>query len=783
MKPHNFNPYVKYGLFFICIISLVDTAYADTNVNNINNLSKVGGVALSWDDSPHIDPCYHYLSLFQKYNATCTMNVNRLNTQTEINELNSLHSAGWEIASHGYDHMDSRIFLSNSTPTAWLNQEIFPSVLEVSSYNYPVYTFVYPYSSRNATTDAILAPYFRTLRTIAPHVVNGNVNETTLAYYKWDDAQLLYGIEIDDRSNVSLQSIEYGIDHAIKTGTVLVLYGHLITPTVNGQYQTSTSKLDSILNYTSRNGGVFYHMGDLGNSSWTPLPRFSNVTANYTVSTNSLLAEESVTFVDTSINQTTELLDFGDGSPMSNTANITHTYTTPGVYTANLTVKNDVFSDSMLQKITVFQPSIPGANFTSNCTIGPQPLNIAFIDTSTGFPTSWSWDFGDEDTSTSQNPVHEYSNAGNYSVKLTVANDKGSNYIQKVNCITVLSHLTKLPQSPSSNFSSNIITGNIPLTVQFKDTSTGSPTSWDWDFGDGYTSNEQNPAHTFFSAGTYNINLIVSNANGTDSKTAIITAQSQSSSNGDSNGGSIHNSGSSGGGGAGGSPEPQSNVEIKELSQTFIASGQSVNFDFPQKVTPIVNISFDSKKTVGKTTTIVEMLKGKSTLASGLPSDEVYKYLNIWIGNGRYATPKNIENAVVCFKVEKSWVRDKKIDKSSITLNRFDDSKWSQLPTKLSGEDDKYLYFTAQTAGFSPFVITGKITTAEIIQPLTDKTQPAVSDTQNKSNIISTAANAEQTSEQTQSSNTSGKENTKTPGFESFFGIVSLLVVFQYKIR
>ena len=177
------------------------------------------------------------------------------------------------------------------------------------------------------------------------------------------------------------------------------------------------------------------------------------------------------------------------------------------------------------------------------------------------------------------------------------------------------------------------------------------------------------------------------------------------------------------------------------------------------------------------------MLKGKSTLASGLPSDEVYKYLNIWIGNGRYATPKNIENAVVCFKVEKSWVRDKKIDKSSITLNRFDDSKWSQLPTKLSGEDDKYLYFTAQTAGFSPFVITGKITTAEIIQPLTDKTQPAVSDTQNKSNIISTAANAEQTSEQTQSSNTSGKENTKTPGFESFFGIVSLLVVFQYKIR
>ncbi len=119
-------------------------------------------------------------------------------------------------------------------------------------------------------SDAILTPYFRTLRTRAPDLVNGNVNETTLAYYKWDNAQLLYGIEIDDWSGASLQSIEHGIDHAIETGTVLVLYGHQITPNVTISYETSTSRLESILDYTKRNGGVFYHMGDLGNSSWVP---------------------------------------------------------------------------------------------------------------------------------------------------------------------------------------------------------------------------------------------------------------------------------------------------------------------------------------------------------------------------------------------------------------------------------------------------------------------------------------------------------------------------------
>ena len=66
-------------------------------------------------------------------------------------------------------------------------------------------------------------------------------------------------------------------------------------------------------------------------------------------STNLLFAGKNVTFVDYSINQTTELLDFGDGSPVSSTANVTHTYTTPGTYTANLTVTNDVSSDSMLR--------------------------------------------------------------------------------------------------------------------------------------------------------------------------------------------------------------------------------------------------------------------------------------------------------------------------------------------------------------------------------------------------------------------------------------------------
>ncbi len=163
-----------------------------------------------------------------------------------------------------------------------------------------------------------------------------------------------------------------------------------------------------------------------------------------------------------------------------------------------------------------------------------------------------------------------------------------------------------VPVLPVANFSSNVTSGYAPLTVQFTDLSQNAA-GWSWSFGDGATSNEQSPLHTYSAAGTYNVNLEVNNANGTASKPATITVQTQEE----------HHSSGGSSGGAGGSPEPQSNVQAKELSQTFVLSGKAAKFDFPQKATPVVSVSIDSKKTAGKTTTIAEMLKGKSTLGFG----------------------------------------------------------------------------------------------------------------------------------------------------------------------
>jgi PGF-pre-PGF domain-containing protein len=190
-----------------------------------------------------------------------------------------------------------------------------------------------------------------------------------------------------------------------------------------------------------------------------------------------------------------------------------------------------------------------------------------------------------------------------------------------------------------------------------------------------------------------------------------------------------------------------------------------------------VSVSFDSKKTTGKTTAIIEMLKGKSTLVSELPSDEVYKYLNIWVGNSGFATPQNIKNAAVNFKVEKSWIQNNGIDQTSIILNSYNDMKWDQLQTTQSGEDGKYVYFTAQTPAFSFFAITGKAVAKGFVNE-TESSIPKIGSLEQKNE--SSAPNVDQTPEQKQSPGTSGNGSTKIPDFELVYGIISLLAVSLY---
>jgi len=167
---------------------------------------------------------------------------------------------------------------------------------------------------------------------------------------------------------------------------------------------------------------------------------------------------------------------------------------------------------------------LPVAAFSASPTSGKTPLNVKFTDTSTGSPTSWFWNFGDDSKSFLQNPTHKYSKAGTYTVSLTVKNAAGRNSVTKTKYITVTA-------KPVAAFSASPTSGKYPLKVKFTDKSTGTPTKWKWDFGDGTKSFHQNPTHKYSKAGKYTVTLKVTNAVGintaTKSKYITVTGTSQ----------------------------------------------------------------------------------------------------------------------------------------------------------------------------------------------------------------------------------------------------------------
>jgi gliding motility-associated-like protein len=150
------------------------------------------------------------------------------------------------------------------------------------------------------------------------------------------------------------------------------------------------------------------------------------------------------------------------------------------------------------------------ADFSATPTSGCPPMVVSFKDSSSGNPLSWKWDLGNGTTSILPNPIGTYFNPGTYTVKLVVKNASGSDSIIRSKIIVV--NALPVPQ-----FGASDTTGCFPLTVKFKDSSeagSGNITTWQWDFGDGTLSSQQNPSHTYTNAGNYNVTLKVANSNG-----------------------------------------------------------------------------------------------------------------------------------------------------------------------------------------------------------------------------------------------------------------------------
>lgn len=183
--------------------------------------------------------------------------------------------------------------------------------------------------------------------------------------------------------------------------------------------------------------------------------------------------------------------DFGDESDHSQERDPSHTYADAGKYTVTLKVSSAFNTSAPYSAIVNIAPV---ADFVADPTEGPLGISVQFVDKSKGGVSAWLWDFGDGATSTEKNPVHQYNKNGKFTVKLTVTGEGVSDTKTREDYLRVepWADFTEHPDGCAQT-----IRCPACCEVQFANKSRGDGLTYQWDFDDGSTSSNQDPAYNF----------------------------------------------------------------------------------------------------------------------------------------------------------------------------------------------------------------------------------------------------------------------------------------------
>jgi len=398
-------------------------------------------------------------------------------------------------------------------PATYIAGEVTPQPVQAVAVSVPVTTNTVPANIQGAQVNATLTEV--TIACTGQTCTNGVTNSTS------SDSGTVTAPASSIAGNVSVAYVKQDPDVAVQFTDAAANtppYSWMWSWAPGGNL-TSESDPSIVLVFTQY--GIYTVTRSVSNSAGSArssatvsvCPLVASFVTNQTTGPSPL----AVQFTDTSTDQpTTWSWNFGDGGT-SSLQNPVHTFTSAGSYTVRQSAANRLGSCENISSITVTSLS---ASFTANQSSGLAPLAVQFTDTSTDQPTTWSWNFGDGGTSTLQNPVHTYARAGVYAVNLSATNGYNGWITSPSESVTVYS-------LPAVSFTATPLTGTTGTPVLFNDQSTGfpAPSSWYWDFGDGFSSTQQNPSHQYAQTGVYAVNHSVTNAQGTIwlNKTAYIT--------------------------------------------------------------------------------------------------------------------------------------------------------------------------------------------------------------------------------------------------------------------
>jgi PGF-pre-PGF domain-containing protein len=264
-------------------------------------------------------------------------------------------------------------------------------------------------------------------------------------------------------------------------------------------------------------------------------------------------------------------------------------------------------------------------------------------------------------------------------------------------------------------FTGTPVSGTVPLTVAFSDTSGFSPAMWNWSFGDGNWSNTtdaaaKNPTHTYAAAGTYTVSLTTSGGYGTDtfsrpgyiSVTAPGTPGSSSGDSGRRTSFVVTSPGTAAGG-----------TMTFGIGQPLSAGGVDYTY-------AITTVAIVPSETLGSTDLIVTDAGATSHPPDGRTTAGIVAISPVAVN------PSAISSGMITFAVSESWLSAHGLTPVNIVLMRYHDGTWAELPTTYQFEAGNAYYFTATTPGFSYFAIANRNITASTNATVTEPAAASV---------------------------------------------------------
>ena len=194
--------------------------------------------------------------------------------------------------------------------------------------------------------------------------------------------------------------------------------------------------------------------------------------------------------------------DFGDGGA-SIIQDPSYNYLNEGEFSVSLSIVDLNGCQSLVTETDLVKViKVPIPDFAADFVFSCNPSELVSFTNNSIFATSYEWDLGDGNFSNTSNPTHTY-NSGIYSVSLIAKEGNCSDTL-------VYTDYIKIGESLTPDFTVNTNSGCEGINVSFTDSTLNNPNTWLWDFGDGITSTNQNPSHTYINPGVFDITLTTS---------------------------------------------------------------------------------------------------------------------------------------------------------------------------------------------------------------------------------------------------------------------------------